>query len=109
MSDAISATRPSLLTRFGPRMTLSPLAGVLPRSPKGLRVAMARKAAPLTFARASTRPQVGRRLSCEVRRVAAIIGQDRAAPAEKGALSRAALDPDSVSAGGRSGACADGR
>ena len=109
MGDSISATYQSLLMHFGPRMPLSPLAEVLPRAPKGPRMAMARKAAPLTFARASTRPQVGRRLSCETRRVAAIIGQDRAASAEAGALSRAALDTDSVSAGGRSGVRTDGR
>jgi hypothetical protein len=109
MGDSISATYPSLLTHFGPRMPLSPLAAVLNRSTSGLRMAMARKAAPLTFARASTRPLVGRRLSCEARRVAAIIDLDRAASAEAGALSRAAPDTGSVSAGGRSGVRTDGR
>ena len=90
-------------------MPLSPLAEVLPRAPKRLRMAMAPKTAPFTVALAGTRRQGGRRLCCEVRRVAAIIGQDRAASAERDALSRAALDTDSVFANGRSGACADGR
>ena len=109
MSDSVSATHQHLLTHFGPLLILSHLAEVLHSTPNGLRMAMTRKTEPFTAALAGTRRRVGRRLYFEARRVAAVIDQDREASAEGGALSRAALDTDPVTAGGRSGACADDR
>ena len=84
MSDSISATHQYLLTHFGPLLTLRHLSEVLNGTPNGLRMAITRKTEPFIVALTGTRRQVGRRLSFEARRVAAIIDQVRDASAEGG-------------------------
>jgi len=77
VKDADSSTHAYLLASYGPLLTRQNLADLMPASPNGLCVAIARQRHPRSIARARARRRVGRRIDFEARRVANAIDAEQ--------------------------------